>query len=104
MKTLTQAIILSSALFTATTFASALDPSIHSTENNMVSPGSIMADQNYSFTGIYENVLASNSTERHFGQGSVVGSLQASEFCLTPGFSMAFNEHSVERQLGGKQC
>lgn len=106
MKTLTQTIILSSAIFAATAFASVdgLNPSIHSTENNMVSPSSVMTDQNHRFTGIYESVLSNNSTERHLGQGLTVGSLSAPEFCLTSGLSVALNEHSVENQLGGKQC
>lgn len=106
MKTLTQTIILSSAIFSAAAFASVdgLNPSIHSTEHNMVSASSIMTDQNSRFTGIYESALSSHSTERHLGQGITIDSLQAPEFCVTTGLSVALNKHSVEHQLGGKQC
>lgn len=105
MKTLTQTIILSSAIFSAAAFASVdgLNPSMHSTEHNMVSAG-IMTDQNSRFTGIYESALSSHSTERHLGQGVTIDSLQAPEFCVTTGLSVALNDHSVEHHLGGKQC
>lgn len=106
MKMFTQTIALTSILFAASAVASTqgLAPPMHSTEFNMHSPSMVMADAHYTFAGIYENALSSSSTERHLGQGITGGTLQASEFCLTTDLSIALNENSVERHLGGKQC
>ncbi|MGY8870236.1 MAG: hypothetical protein ACKVJE_07310 [Pseudomonadales bacterium] len=106
MKMFTQTIALTSILFAASAIASTqgLAPPMHSTESNMQSPSTIMADDHYVFTGIYDSALSSSSTERHLGQGITGGTLQASEFCLTTGLFAALNENSVENHLGGKQC
>lgn len=106
MKTLTQTVILGSAIFAATAFASVdgLNPPKYSTQLNMTSHATVMADQHYSFTGIYDNVLSSQATERHFGHGVKAGSMQTSNFCLTSDLSVLLNSHSVENHLGAKQC
>ena len=105
MKMFTQTIALTSILFAATAIASpqGLAPPMNSTEFNMQSPSTMMADQNYSFGGIYESALSSNSTERRLSEG-YVATQHVGDFCLVTDLSIAANEHSVESYLGGRQC
>ncbi len=105
MKMFTQTIALTSVLFAATAIGSpqGLAPPMNSTEFNMQSPSTTMADQNYSFSGIYESALSSHSTERRLSEGYVAPQ-KIGDFCLITDLSIAANEHSVESYLGSRKC